>query len=191
MVEVIAAHERCMVVLSDRHIAVLTNRRISFKSGPQPGWSVLLSEIQNVRGAPGCRMVYQTHGQQLPMGLPRADLARSRRLKSVQSHVLEGLTPAVDLESPLAQCEKCGEHAVAARQQLCTVGVMCGPVQSACLGADSCLGCSGRREAAHVRGLLYQGGHQVCGCMEHPPSQVQPNPCNLGMHSDVKGLVLR
>ena len=53
MVEVIAAHERCMVVLSDRHIAVLTNRRISFKSGPQPGWSVLLSEIQNVRGAPG------------------------------------------------------------------------------------------------------------------------------------------
>ena len=59
--EVIAAHERCMVVLSDRHIAVLSNRRISFKSGPQPGWSVLLSEIQNVRGAHGCSIASNTH----------------------------------------------------------------------------------------------------------------------------------
>ena len=50
VVEVIAAHERCMVVLSDRHIAVLTNKRMSLKSGPRPGWSVPLSEIQNVRG---------------------------------------------------------------------------------------------------------------------------------------------
>ena len=48
--EVIQAHPRCMLVLADRHMAVLTNKRLSLKSGPTPNWSVLLSEIQNVRG---------------------------------------------------------------------------------------------------------------------------------------------
>ena len=43
--------------------------------------------------------------------------------KPVQSHVLQGLTPAVDLEGPfVAHCERCGEHVVTARQQLAWLG---------------------------------------------------------------------
>ena len=57
--EVIAAHERCMVILSDHHLAVLASRRLSLKQGPSPRWCVPLTEIQSVRGA--CTAVMCLH----------------------------------------------------------------------------------------------------------------------------------